>query len=108
MDDPLKRLLDAEAEAERLVAAADAERQRIIEQARREAGAAEEHHAARVADIHASFLTKAEQRARQTISELQRRSDEQAKALRAAAETREQAALDAAVMLLTGAGTAEP
>jgi len=104
MDDILKRLLDAEAEAEHLVAAADTERQRIIEQARQEARTAEEHHASRVAALHESFLIKAKQRAQQTIIELRRRSDEQAKALRTAAEAREHAALDAAVMLLTDAG----
>ncbi len=83
---------------------ADDERQAIIEQAKHEALAAEQQHAARMAEIHASFLAQAEQRAQQTITTLQQRHTEQAQALRASAERHEQQALAAAVALLIGTG----
>lgn len=101
VDEPLKRLLDAEARAEDIIARADAERQRMIEQARSEAREAEQQHAARVAEIHASFLAQAEQRAQQTIAELKRRHGERSAALQNAAEQRKQQAIEAAVALLT-------
>jgi vacuolar-type H+-ATPase subunit H len=101
-DETLKRLLDAEAKAEQVIARADGERQAIVEQARQEATAAEQHHAKRVAEIHAAFQTEAEQRAQQTITELQRRYAEHTLALRASAEQREVEALDEALTLLTG------
>ncbi|HZW24711.1 MAG TPA: hypothetical protein VFF26_04430 [Gallionella sp.] len=102
VDETLKRLLDAEAKSEQIVARADEERQSIVEQARRDAGAAEQQHAARMAEIHADFLAQAEQRAQQTIAELQRRHAEQALALRAAAQRNEPQALAEAVALITG------
>ncbi len=105
-DEPLKRLLDAEAQAERVIARAEEERQRVIEEARQEILAAEERHAGRVRDMRASFLAQAEQRAQQTITELQRRHAEHAEALRAAAASAEQRALDAALNLFIGAGGA--
>jgi len=103
-DEPLKRLLDAEAKAEQIVARAGAERQAVIEQAKRDAGAAEQQHALRMAEIHATFLAQAEQRAQLTIAELQRRHAEQSLALRASAERHEQQALAEAVSLLTVTG----
>ena len=106
VDETLKRLLDAETKAEQIVARADAERQSIIEQAKRDARALEQQHSERMTEIHASFLAQAEQRAQQTIITLQRHHTEQAKALRASAERHEQQALDEAVALLSG--TAKP
>jgi V/A-type H+-transporting ATPase subunit G/H len=105
VDETLKRLLDAEAKAEQIVALADEERQSIIEQAKRDAGAAEQQHAERMAEIHASFLAQAEQRAQQTITALQHRHAEQVQALRSSAQRNEQQALAEAVVLLTGKGT---
>jgi len=102
VDETLKRLLEAEAKAEQTIARAAAERQAAIELARSEAHAAEQHHAKRVTEIHASFLAQAEQRAQQTITELQQRYAEHSLALRASAEQREQQALDEALGLLTG------
>lgn len=102
MDETLKRLLDAEAQAEQVVARADDERRFIVEQARRDAAAAEQQHAARMAEIHADFLAQAEYRAQQTIADLQRRHAEQALALRASADRNEPQALAIAVALLTG------
>jgi V/A-type H+-transporting ATPase subunit G/H len=102
VDGTLKRLLDAEMEAERIVARAEEERQAIIEQAKGDARTAEQQHAERMAEIHASFLAQSEQRAQQTITTMQRRYAEQALTLRASAERHEQQALDEAVALLTG------
>lgn len=103
VDETLKRLLDAEAKAEQIVTRADEERQAIIEQAKHDARLAEQLHTERMADLHASFLAQAEQRAQRTITALQQRHDEQAQALRVSAQRHEQQALDEAVALLTGA-----
>ncbi len=102
VDETLKRLLDAEAKAEQIVTRADEERLAIIEQAKRDAIEAEQQHARRMAEIHASFLAQAEQRAQQTISALRHRHEEQVQALRASAQHNEQQALDEAIALLTG------
>ncbi len=102
-DEPLKRLLDAEAQAERVLARADEERKQILDQAKQEIQSAEQRHAARVQEIRAAFLAQAEQRAQQTIAEMRRRHTEQTALLRASAASMEQRALDAAIALLTGA-----
>jgi vacuolar-type H+-ATPase subunit H len=101
-DGTLKRLLDAEARAEQIVARADEERQAIIEQAKGEAAAAEKQHAERMAEIHAAFLVQAEQRAQQTIAVLQQRHAGQIVALRTSAQHHEQQALAGAIALITG------
>ena len=98
----LKRLLDAETEAERVIARADEERQAIIGKAKRDVSTAEQQHAERIAKIQASLLAQAEQRAQQTIAAMQRRYAEQALALRASAERHEQQAISAATALLVG------
>ena len=102
VDETLKRLLDAEAKAEQVVARADEERQAIIEQAKRDASVAEQQQAERMAEIHADFLAQAEQRAEQTIAALQKRHAGQAQTLRISAQRNEQQALAEAVALLTG------
>jgi len=108
VDESLKRLLDAESRAEDIIAHADAERQRIIEQARQEARDEERQHAERIAEIHASFLAQAEQRAQQSIAELKRRHSERSAALQSAAEQRKQQAIEAAVALLTATEPEQP
>jgi CMP-N-acetylneuraminic acid synthetase len=102
IDETLKRLLNAEMEAEQIVACADRERKLIIEQAKHEASTAVQQHAERIAEIRSSLLAQAEQRAQQSIATMQRRHDEQVLALRAASELNEQQALDEAIALLTG------
>jgi len=102
VDGTLKRLLDAETEAERIVARADEERLAIIEQAKHDVGVAEQQHAERIAKIRTSMLEQAEQRAQQTIAAMQRSYAEQALALRASAEQHGQQALAEAIALLTG------
>lgn len=101
-DETLKRLLNAEMEAERIVKRADEERQAIIEQAKRDADAERRQYAVRIADLRASFRAQAEQRAQQTITAMQRRFQEQELALRTAAKLREQLALDEALAVVTG------
>jgi V/A-type H+/Na+-transporting ATPase subunit G/H len=101
VDETLKRLLNAEMEAESIVTRADEERQAIIEQAKRDARVEEQQYVDRIAEIRASFRVQAEQRAQQTITAMQRRFEEQALALRASANLHEQAALDEAIALLT-------
>lgn len=101
VDESLKRLLDAEAEAEVVIARADEQRHTIIEQARHDVHEAETRHAERVAGIHASFLAQAEQRAQQTILELKRRHAEKSAALQATAEQHREDAIATALALLT-------
>lgn len=101
MDETLQRLLAAEQQAEGIVHQADSERERIIKDALQEARIVEERFEARIPELHASFVDKAEQRAQQTNSELKKRYDERHAELRDQAEARESEALDAAFALLT-------
>lgn len=101
MDQTLQRLLNAEQRAEAIVHEADQERDRIIQGALQEAHAEEERFEARIPELHNAFIEKAEQRARQTNSELKKRYDEHHVQLRNLAEEREAEALDAAYQLLT-------
>ena len=100
MDDTLKRLLDVEVRAEQIARQADKAREQLIQSALTEARAEEERFEARIPELHASFIEKAESRAAQTISELKRRYDERHTQLRDMAEEREDEALEAAFTLL--------
>ncbi|RCX26589.1 ATPase [Thioalbus denitrificans] len=100
MEDTLKRLLDAEVHAEKLVQEADAERERLIRQALADARAAEEQFDARIPELHAAFVSKAEGRAEQTVSELKRRYAERSRYLRSLAEEREAVAVEAVLDLI--------
>lgn len=100
MDETLQRLLEAEQRAEEIVHQADAERERIIKDALQEARIEEERFEARIPELHAAFIDKAEQRAQQTNSELKKRYDERHSELRNQAEAREAEALDAAFEML--------
>ena len=102
-DETLKRLLNAEMEAERIVARADEERQAIVEQAKRDAHAEEKQYADRIVELRASYRAQAEQRAQQTITAMQRRFQEQELALHSSARLHEQLALNEAIALVTGA-----
>jgi V/A-type H+-transporting ATPase subunit G/H len=106
-DEPLKRLLDAEARAETVIAVAEEKRRGIVEQARQEVNAQEVRHAGRVREIQTTAVAQAEQRAQQTITELKRKHAERLAALRTSASNMEQHALAAAVGLLTGPGNAK-
>ncbi len=100
MDDTLKRLIEAENQAEKMVKEAKMKREEITRKALDEARHAEQRFADRVPELYASFLEKAEARAEQTVHELQRRYDERNKALRAMAEARENEAIEAALRQL--------
>ena len=106
MDDTLKRLLDTEVRAEQIARQADEERERVIQGALLEARAEQDRFEARIPELHASFVEKAESRANQTINELKRRYDERHTQLRNQAEAREQEALDAAFAVLIDPETA--
>lgn len=100
MEDVLKRLLEAEARAEAVVAEATAKRDQIIRQATEEVRAAELRFQERIPEIKGSFSGKAEERAQQAIAELKRRYDERHKSLRILAERQTREAVDAAVAIL--------
>ncbi|MES9903864.1 MAG: ATPase [Sedimenticola sp.] len=100
MDKTLQRLLDAEFRAEQIARQADEEREKIIQSALQEARAEESRFEARIPELHASFIERAESRAEQTISEIKRRYDERHTHLRSIAEEREEEALAAAFQLL--------
>ena len=100
MDDTLKRLLEAEARAELIAKQADQERERIIQSALLEARAEETRFESRIPELYASFREKADSRADQTTSELQKRYDERHTQLRDQAEERERDALESAFNLL--------
>ena len=86
MDNTFKHLLEVEAKAQSIVDTALQQREQIIAQAQREADGAEQHFENRIPDIHAVFTKKAQERANQAISEMQRRAQERCDQLRSEAE----------------------
>jgi V/A-type H+/Na+-transporting ATPase subunit G/H len=100
VDDTLQRLLDAEVRAEKLAQQAEAEQEHIIQAAMQEARAEEARFVSRIPDLHRGYITKAEERAEQTVAELKRRYDERHIQLRNMAEEREEEALAAAFQVL--------
>lgn len=102
MEDTLTRLLDAETQAQERVDRAIAERDRVIAKARDEARAAEQRFEKRIPEIHRTFLDKAEQRAEQTVAELQRRCEEKQSELENLARERMDEAVEAATAIVLG------
>lgn len=102
MDDTLKRLLAAENAASELVQKAQADSEQLIQSAAREARQQEERFEARTPELHAAFHEKADQRAQQTVAEMERRFEERLTQLRDAAENHEEGALDAAFRAVLG------
>ena len=100
MEDELQRLLDTELQAEALVKEAEGQRERMIRQALDDARAAEQQFDARLPELHASFMQKAQERAEQAIAEQARRYEEGRQQLRSLAQHREQEAVAAALALL--------
>jgi len=105
MEDTLKRLLTVETDAEQFVAKAQTEREQIIQQALQEAHQAEKQFKAKIPDLRASFLEKAEIQAAQTIAELKKRYEARKERLNNLAEDNQQKALEAAVHLLMQIGS---
>jgi len=103
--DVLKHLLETEHKAEKLVDAAHAERDRIIDAAQTEAHAIEAQLEARLPALRSDFINKASERAQQAITEITRRNTERQRELRQHAETHEEEALSAALALLTDPAT---
>lgn len=100
MEDPLKRLLEAEARAQSIIDAASAERQRILGDALIAASEVEARFEASRADLRAPFLKEARGRAEQAVAELARKYEERQRNLRDLASRHEQEAVDAALNLL--------
>lgn len=100
MEDPLKRLLDAEARAQGIIDAASAERQGILDEALAAARAAEARFEAGRAELVAPFLKEAQSRATHAVAELARKYEERQRNLREMASRHEQEAVDAALNLL--------
>ncbi len=86
--------------AQEIVQKAEAQRQVVIQQALREAHNEDERFETRIPDLHESFVSKAQTRAEQTVSELKLRYDEHHLHLRQLAEEREEEALEAAFAIL--------
>lgn len=102
MDDTLKRLLAAETAASELVEKAQADGEQLIRTAVGEARQQEERFEARIPELHTSFLEKSDQRAQQTVAEMERRFEERLNQLRDAADSHEDTALDAAFREMLG------
>ncbi|MBK6742877.1 MAG: ATPase [Hydrogenophilales bacterium] len=100
MEDPLKRLLEAEARAQGIIDAASADRQRILDEALAAARDAEARFETGRADLRAPFLKEARGRAEQSVAELSRKYEERQRSLRDMATRHEQEAVDAALAFL--------
>jgi V/A-type H+/Na+-transporting ATPase subunit G/H len=100
VDDTLQRLLDAEVRAEKIAQQAEAEQEQVIQGALHEARAEDDRFTARIPDLHRAYISKAQERADQTVAELRRRYEERHVQLRNQAEQREEEALAAAFQVL--------
>ena len=100
MQDELQRLLDTELQAEALVKESEHRREQMIHQAREDARTAEHQFEARLPELRAAFLQKAEERAVQAVAEQDRRYGERSDQLRRLAQEREREAIGAAIALL--------
>lgn len=100
MGDSLKDLLQAEAEAEAIVATGENERDRIIQKALDDALEMERQFKDRQPEMHQAFIDKAQERAAQTIAEMKLRYDERNKTLRELAGKHETEALERAIELI--------
>ncbi len=104
IEDELQLLLDTELQAEALVKEAELKREQMIRQAREDARNVEKQFEARLPELRASFMEKAEERAVQAVAELARRYEERRAQLRSLAKSREDEAVRAAVELLLDPG----
>jgi len=100
MEEALKRLLEAEYQADAEVVRANAERERTIQEALDQARRAEAQFAAGITELRGPYLHQAEERAATAVAELRKKYDERGRALRAQAESREPAAVEAALGVL--------
>jgi vacuolar-type H+-ATPase subunit H len=100
MDDSLKELLEAEQQAENIVAQGEQKRDDIIQQAVDDARALEQQFHDRVPEMYQSFTDKAHERAAQSIAEIKVRYDERNKELRTLADQHAEDAIEHAVKLI--------
>lgn len=104
MDDPLQRLLEAEARAQAVIDAAARERQRVIDEALAAVRDAEARFETGRAALRAPFLNEAQGRADQAVAELTRKYGERQRMLRELASRHESEAVEAALGLLLDPG----
>ena len=100
MDDPLQRLLDAEARAQAVIDGASRERQRMIDEVLAAVRDAEVRFESGRAALRAPYLEEAQGRANQGVAELTRKYGERQRMLRELAARHESEAVDAALALL--------
>jgi V/A-type H+/Na+-transporting ATPase subunit G/H len=100
MDDTLQRLLDAEMKAENLAREAEEERERTIRAATLEARELDEAFSAKIPTLQQTWIARSEERAANSIAEIERRYDERHERLRDIAEEREDEALNAGFRIL--------
>src|SRR5512135_2743282 len=98
MEELLKRLLEAEREAE--AKQASAERERLIQEALRQAREAEEQFTKGLPSLRAPYRKQALDHAEAAIAELKKKHEERERQLHELAEQREQSAIEAAVSIL--------
>lgn len=103
MEDVLKRLLNAEIEAEALVSDAEAAYERAMQATRDEIQANERRFEEQLPELRAAALKTAQERAQQTIAELKRRYEERQREQHNLAAERSDAALQAALALVLDA-----
>lgn len=100
MEDVLKRLLDTEAQAEAIIAAAEAERKTLLDVASAEVLRAEKAFLAGAPERRQAVLQAAAQRAAQLAEDVARKFQSRQRALRESAERNEAAAVQAALVML--------
>ncbi len=104
MEDVLKRLLNAEKQAESRVEQADAERKRLIQDALDRARNMQLEFDKQVEARRKPFLATAEEGARRRIAELEELASARQRRLREDAAGNEEAAVQAALKLILGEG----
>ena len=104
MEAILKRLLDAETKAQRLLDHTEGESGRIVREALTDAEAAEERFAARIPELQSSFVEKAQERAALSVGEMQRRYEDRLATINQLAEEHREEAINAAMAIILDPG----
>jgi V/A-type H+/Na+-transporting ATPase subunit G/H len=104
VEDILKRLLEVEIKAEKLVADAQVQREAMVHQTLLDTQQAEQQLKSQIPELRANLLQKAEARASQSIAELQKRYAEKKIQLQQSAKENHDKALDAALQLFMNIG----
>ncbi len=100
MDDVLKRVLEAEQRAQRLVDDALEQQKRMLELGREEAQQEEKRFESRMHEMKIDLENKSEAEAARTIAQMERRAEENRASLRASADALRVDARDAAVRII--------